>query len=323
MVNIANFNSTNSSNPLTYANFQALQGQNNEEDISIFDTSMQEDENLEFLTSELANVESEQGAIKNAWNDFKETIGIGTSVDKCDEAIEQYKNGEISFEEADETIKNFAQKQDSSLNLFSNIATSVAAIAAVAGITVLTAGVGTGAAIAIGAGTGAAIKSAFKFTDRATNEVEGDALDAKQITRDALSGAVTGGLATATMGTASGASSVQSATINCAKTGLKTGAIASSSNYAIDCAFDDNRDFNAQEFVAVTLTGSAVGGAVGGIMGFANGTLHSEGILNSGCNLENMLATEDNKVIVENAVANSGCTTSYKVLNDRIRAVAA
>lgn len=337
MVDAIKFNAIKNEPGLTYKDFNPASLDN--ENVSIFANNNYEnpvtEENIALLTEHLDAVDNQQGAISGAWNNFKENVGIGTSSAKCDEAIEKYKNGELTFEEASAEIDKYASKQDSSLNLFSNIATSVAAIGAVAAATVLTGGIGAVAAIAIGAGTGALTKTGFKLSDRATNEVEGDALDAKQIAKDTLSGALTGGLATYTMGTAEVASKVaaetvagsavkngvKTAAINCAKTGVKSGAISGAANYSIDCAFEKNKDFNAGDMIKSTAAGAVIGGTVGGVMGSANGLLRTNGLLNSGCSLDKMLSV--NNASVKNVAANSVCTAEYKVLNDRIRAVAA
>jgi len=325
MLNFDTLNSIDSSKALNYSDFNNTVSYD-DFNSSIFASDSENigfsDENVDALYTQLDSVEDQQGIISNGWNDIKEKTGLGTSVEKCNEAIEKYKNGEITFEEASAEIDEFAAKQSSSLNLFSNIATSILAIGAIAAVTVATGGVGTAAAIAIGAGIGAVAKTGFKLTDRATNDIEGDALDGKQMAKDALSGAVTGGMAAATMGTAGSATSVKGAMAGCAKTGVKTGAISGAANYSIDCAFDDEKDFNAKDLIVSTGTGAAVGGAVGGIMGGINGSLHANGILNSGCNLQSMVSSAENASI-KNVAANSACTASYKVLNDRIRAIAA
>ncbi len=323
MISEVGFNSLNDSDRLYFSNFNS---DISTDKSSIFeysdDNSYQNFESdIDSLNEQLENVRNKQGFFSKAWNGFKELVNLGTSVEKCEAVIEKYKNGEISYEEASAEIQNFANKQDSSLNLFSNIASSVLAIAVIAAVTACTGGIGTAAAIAIGVGTGAATKAGFKLADRSTNAVEGDEFDAKQIAQDALSGAVTGGLAAATMGTAGSASCVKEAVKGCAETGVKTGALAGSSNYVIDCAFDDDKDFDIKDFAVDTITSAAVGGAVGGIMGGTNGLLRANGILKSGCNLETMVSSTQNASI-ENVAANSACTTSYKVLNDRIRAVA-
>ncbi len=323
MVAVSNSNNLSFSKQLNYDDLSFLN--TNNEDVSIFTSDSENiDENVELLKEQLNAVESENGAILDGWNNFKEKIGIGSSSQKCDEAINQYQNGEISFEEASEIIDNFDKKQDNSLNLFSNIATSIAAIAAVAVVTVATGGTALPiiAAVGIGAATGAVTKAGFKTADRATNEIEGDALDGKQIAKDAISGAVVGGTAAATMGTAGGTSGVTDAAVGCAKTGAKTGAVSGASNYLIDCAFEEDQDFNAKELVVSTGEGAIIGAAVGGIMGSVNGALRVNGILSSGCNIQSMISSTENASL-KNVAANSACSASYKILNDRITSTVA
>ena len=303
--------------PLTYNDFHY--GTDNEEK-SIFDTAAN-DSNIEILNEQLEEVNSEQGVIKTGWNNFKELIGLGSSVEKCENYINQYKNGEITFEEASEKIAEFDSKQDSSLNLFTNIATSILAITAIGIATVATGGIGLGAAIAVGAAVGAAAKTGLKTLDRATNEVEGDAGNMKEIAKDALSGAVTGGIATATMGTAGGASCVKEAVKRCAITGAKTGAVSGAANYSIDCAFEKDKDFKFGELASATVTNAAAGPTVGAVLGGANRYMRDAGILNAGCNLETMV--KGNNDVVKDVAANSVCTSEYKILNDRIKSIAA
>ena len=169
MVDVVNFDAIDKSNALNYSDFHSSQMTDlSDNDVSIFSNSMStSDDNVDSLQMQLDTVEQKQGFLSNAWNDIKETTGLGTSVKKCDEAIEKYKNGEISFEEASNTIDEFSQKQDSSLDLFSNIATGVAAIAAasLAGAAIVASG-GTATPLvlaAIGAGTGAVTKTAYNY----------------------------------------------------------------------------------------------------------------------------------------------------------------
>lgn len=301
---------------------------NEDFDTSIFSGYINSDENTsentEILEAKLDEIEKNNGTILGGWNSLKETLGIGSSAEKCDEAIEKYKNGEITFEEAETMINEYGAKQESSLNLFSNIATSIAAIGTVAAVTatIATGGLLAPVAIALGAGSGALTKAGFKALDRATNEVEGDALNGKTLAKDALSGAVTGGVAVWTMGTAGSANSVGQAIKGCTKTGVKSGAIAGAANYSIDCAFDENKDFNAGDLAKTTAESAIVGGAVGAIMGGVNGGLHASGALKSGCSMDSMISAKT-VTNINDVAANSACTTSYKVLNDRIRAVAA
>lgn len=270
--------------------------------------------NASLLEDQLSFVQQEQGSIMKGWDKFKGSIGLGTSSEKCEKAIDKYKNGEISFEEAMGEIEKFHNKQASSLDLFSNIATGITAI--VAGTAVAATG-GAAAPIVAGALVGAGTKAGFKATDRATNDIKGDALDAKQLAKDALSGAVTGGIGVATAGTAGKPFSIggtKACVTKCASTGFKTGAISGASNYTIDCAFEENKDFNLKDFATTTATSSLVGGTVGAVMGGFNGALRA----NNASFFKNI--DED---ATKTLIANSVCSAEYKVLNSGIRNIAA
>ena len=285
-------------------------------------------EEVTVLNEKLNSVMDDQGIFSKGWNEFKEIVNVGTNEEKCHYYIEQYEKGEITFDEAMAKIEEFDAKQDSSLNLFSNIASSFAAIAA--GTVAVIASGGTAApllvAAAAGAGAGAAAKATVKFADRATNEVKNDALDAKQITKDALSGAVTGAIAAATMGNGTaGATLKESVALSAgkaARTGVITGTVSGSSNYVIDCAFDDDKDFNAKEFAEITAQSAAIGGVVGGIMGSVNGTLRYNNFIEHG-GMVKACADSVQNASTKDIVANSVCSAEYKVVNDRIRSIAA
>lgn len=294
-------------------------------DESIF--ALGSEENTQLLEEQLVSVQEKQGAMMSAWDDFKGFVGIGTSSEKCDDAIMQYKMGQISYEEALAEIEKFNSKQDSSLDLFSNIATGVAAI--VAGTAVGASG-GTLAPVFAGAIAGAVTKSGVKTADRATNEVEGDALNAKQITKDALTGAISGAIGVKTAGTAGNpfkngfkvgstkliSGGTAACVAKCAMTGAQTGAISGATNYSIDCAFEEDKDFNLKDFAVTTATNSAYSATVGAIMGGFNGTLRTNGMLEAGGDVITHNTVND-------IVANSVCTTEYKLVNNAIRSVAA
>lgn len=311
---------------VNYSDFADNSKTVNDYDKSIFASA---NTNVEDLSAKLDSVKDEQGCISKAWNGFKNATGLGVSDKDCEEAIEKFKKGEISYEEASKKIDEFKNKQDSSLNLFSNIATSVVAIAAAtaAGAAIVASG-GTAAIpilAAVGAGSGAAAKIGFKMSDRATNEVEGDALNGKQILKDGLSGAVTGSIAAATMGTGSSSSTLASSMAKSAtrsmKTGAVTGAISGSSNYAIDCAFDENKDFKVSEMAKVAVQNAATTAVVGGIIGSTNGALRYTGKLNSG----GMVKADAGTVInasSDDIIANSACSGAYKIGSDRVKALA-
>lgn len=319
---VDSINSVKKVNQEYYTSVQAVPPvQKDVEDRGIFaEQGLEEDftslVNASLLEDQLHFVQKEQGSLMKGWDNLKGAIGVGASSEKCEDAIDKYKNGEISFEEAMGEIENFYNKQSSSLDLFSNIATGITAI--VAGTAVAATG-GAAAPIVAGALVGAGTKAGFKATDRATNDIKGDALDGKQLAKDALSGALTGGIAVATAGTAGkpfAAGGTKACVTKCASTGFKTGALSGASNYTIDCAFDENKDFNVKDFAVNTATSSVVGGTVGAIMGGVNGTLRANNLLSHGGSVVEANTTSD-------IVANSVCSTEYKLLNSGIRNIAA
>ena len=290
--------------------------QSNEQDSSIFELN-----SVQTLEEELNAVKANNGLFADGWDDFKNFTGLGISSNDCDRAIEQYKEGKITFEEAEAKINEYKNKQDSSLNLFSNIATSTVAIIA---------GTATGglAAIGIGALVGAATKAGVKTVDRATNKVDGDAIDGKQIAKDALSGAVTGGIGVATAGTAGspfkngfsvgGKTLIEGGTkacvAKCAVTGLETGAISGASNNLIECAFEEDKQFNFKDFATETATSAVTGATVGAIMGGVNGTLRT-----NNTNLFKEIDGDLTKTVAANAV----CSAEYKLATKVVKDIAA
>lgn len=290
--------------------------QSEEKDVSIFAGD------IDALQNQLDEVEANNGVIAEGIDDFKNFIKIGISSDDCDKAIEQFKDGKISFEQAEAKINEYKTKQDNNLNLFSNIATGTAAI--LAGTAVIA--TGGLAAIGVGALTGAITKAGLKTVDRATNKIKGDALDSKQIAKDALSGAVTGGVGVATAGTAgnpfNNGFSIGGKTLieggrnaciaKCAVTGLETGAISGASNNLIECAFEEDKEFNFKDFATETATGAVTGATVGAIMGGVNGTLRSHNILKHG----GAITTETTQ---QDTAANIVCSAAYKKTTSAVK----
>lgn len=108
-------------------------GRQNQEETSIFSDKTDDTEisqNVDTLNDKLSQIHDSQGCISKSWDKFKDLVNLGVSTEDCDEAIEKYKNGEITYEEASQKLEEYKQKQDGSLNLFSNIATSITSIVA-------------------------------------------------------------------------------------------------------------------------------------------------------------------------------------------------
>lgn len=150
------------------------------------------------LREKLKAVEDKQGFLGKFWNGLKKITKLGISSNTIEEKIKDYENGKISYEEVEEAIESYEGRQESGSNIVSNVIT-VGATA----LGVIFAPFTGGASLAIGAGIGALTKMGTKFADRATNNVKGDALDAKQMIKDAASGAVTGIGTAATLGAGS------------------------------------------------------------------------------------------------------------------------
>ena len=295
-----------------------------ENDLSLFNG--EEFYSVQVLQGQLESVKSTNGFIGDGWDDIKLFTGLGVSSEDCEDAIQQYKQGKISFEEAEAKISEYKTKQDSSVNLISNIATGVAAIFAGTAV-IATGGL---AALGVGALVGAGTKAGLKTADRATNDVQGDALNGKQIAKDALSGALTGGIAVATAGTGGGAfndgftlggkklieGGTKACMANSAKIGVTTGAISGASNNLIECAFEEDKQFNVKDFASETLTSAVVGGTVGAIMGGYNGTLRANDLLKSGGSITTQTTAQD-------TVANAVCNAEYKLVNNAVKNIAA
>lgn len=223
--------------------------------------------NSTILDTKFAEIKNKQGVLGNIWNGFKEITGTGISESKCESVLEGYKSGIISFDEALEYIEKFDKKQENMTDLEANIATGIGAIAVA---TCLTSGpIGWAAAAMFGAPMGAILKTGLKFIDRLTNNVKGDEFDAKQITKDAISGAVTGAASAVSSGVGAGikAGSFKLAISNGTKCGAQCGALAGATGYITNAALDEDKRFNLQELAEDVIASTFVAGTVGGFVG--------------------------------------------------------
>ena len=223
--------------------------------------------NISSLENKLQQVKDDQGIFGQVWNGVKEATGLGTSEKKCEDMLDKYKNGETSFEEAMEYINKFESKQDNTTELAKNILTGVGAIA----VATTTAGTGLGflAAAKAGAPIGAAIKTTLGVLDRATNDVEDDALDIKNVAKDTISGAITGMTSAVSSGVGKGIvdGEVKTSIVNGAKCGLTCGAISGSTSYVTDAILDEDKQFNFGDLTKSTVSSALVSGTVGAAVG--------------------------------------------------------
>ena len=234
-----------------------------------------------FLEEKLQEIEDEQGFLGKAWNGIKEFTTLGVSQSDCEDMLKKYNKGEISFEEAIEYLDEYDSKQKTMSGLLSNIITGVCAIAIATPFGAITAAgtkaIGWGLAFAKGAPIGAAIKAGIGVLDRATNDVEDDALDGKQIVKDGISGALTGA-ASAVSGSQCfiykglenasliPANKLANKMLQGALCGVECGAMSGSASYMTDVAFGD-KEFSFGDLATNTLTSAAVSGTVGATVG--------------------------------------------------------
>lgn len=251
----------------------AIKNENSNAANSIFssaDIQMTEADGSDLLKQELDSVKKEQGFIGKAWDKFKNFTGLGLGSDDVEDKIKQYENGEISYDEALASIQSFDSKQDGMIDMAANVVSGLA----VAGSAVLTGGT----SLLAGAAIGGAVKAGIKTADRATNDIEGDALNAKQIIKDGVTGAVDGAVTIATAGMVkapvlgqSVGKAIATGAVQGAKAGVISGAASSAASYTVNAAVEEDVDFSMKELVKTTAQGAAVGGAFGGVLGGATG----------------------------------------------------
>lgn len=267
---------------------------------------------LETLKAELEEVKNEQGAIGKLWSGFKNATGLGLSLKEVEQEVEKFEKGEISFEEAYETVQSFSQKQKGMVDLAANVASGLV----VAGSAIVTGGT----SLLAGAAIGGAVKAGIKTADRATNNIEGDALDAKQIIKDGVTGAVDGAVTVATAGMVKGpiigqsiGKAVTTGVVQGAKAGVISGAASSATSYTIDAALEEDVKFNLKDLAKTTAQGAAVGGAFGGVLGGVTG-----GVAQAKLNSPAVVELADNLHMEAGNIKDSEALTNYLAKNRKL-----
>ncbi len=268
----------------------------------------------EELRTELQSVQEEQGFLGKAWNGFKNLTGLGLGSADVEDKIEAYENGEISYDEALESIESYETKQDNMVDLAANVVSGVVTGAVAIGGSLATFGLGTAGSVAAGAALGGVVKAGIKTADRATNEVKGDELDLKQITKDVVTGAVDGAVNVATAGmfegvTAAGQTVKQAVTkgiVQGAKSGAISGAAAGAASYTVEAAVEEDVDFTISGFATTTIQnaigGAVMGGVVGGVTGGVQQNSLNKKVIVS--HAENPGAAVDNSAQAEDYIVN-------------------
>lgn len=237
----------------------------------------------EALKQQFDAVQDEQGILGKLWNGFKNLTGLGLGSNDVEAKIEQFQNGEITYEEALKTIESYDEKQEGAVNIIANTATGIAT----AGIAVATGGAG---ALLMGAAIGGATKAGLKTLDRATNDIQGDALDVKEIIKDGVTGAVDGAVSAATAGMFKGAvagqtvkEAVKQGAIQGAKAGGISGAATGATDYTVN-TIADGEEFTVEGLLGTTAQNAVTGAVFGGLLGGITGGIQQSKLNNKSAN---------------------------------------
>ena len=138
------------------------------------------------LRAELEKTRDEQGLIGKAWDGIKNLFGFGAGSNKAEKAIEQYENGEISYEEAQKALTDYQMGQENCVDIVADIASGIASFGAFSlatGIGLVAAPFTGGASLglvaagfAVAGVAGGASKVAVKGLDAAVGGREYDSL---------------------------------------------------------------------------------------------------------------------------------------------------
>jgi hypothetical protein len=146
------------------------------------------------------------------------------------------------------------------------------------------------------------------------NDIEGDALDAKSIAKDAISGAVTGVVSSVSSGAGQYLKSGNfgMTVAKNAQCGAMCGAFAGSATYMTDVAFGD-KEFNGGELVKETVLNAGVSTISGAIVGAGNYGVQN-GILKGATNAmhQGAGATSNGSNEIIKAIANDSATSTGK-----------
>ncbi len=302
--------------------YNVLDLSNFDDKSSIFAQNPISDE-VNLLKEAFMDVQDEQGVVGNLWNGFKNLTSLGMGSSDVIEKIEQFEQGKISYEEAFEAIESYKNKQEGALSLISNTLTGLLT----AGFAISTGGAG---ALLMGAVVGGAANAGFKTLDRATNKVEGDALDVKEIAKDGVTGAVDGMVSALTAGFVKAPIAGQTVkeafkqgAIQGAKAGVITGAATGAADYSVNTIVD-NEEFTLEGLMSTTaqnaLSGAVFGGLFGGISsGLAQNKLNhmpSETSKFQVSHNKNLQDEIDNQAQAQDYIDNFNKNNSSKVIKE-------
>ena len=164
--------------------------------LNIFTSSNTSNSSTESLKEDLEKTRDEQGLIGKLWDGFKNLTGIGAGSNKAEAAIEQYENGEITYEEAQEKLENYKKGQETVVDVAGDIVSGIVAVGAFA-LAVPTGGTSLIAGLGLAAIAGAGTKIAVKAGDAI---VGGRDYTGKDLLYDTATGAINGLFAPITNG---------------------------------------------------------------------------------------------------------------------------
>lgn len=162
----------------------------------VFMSSNISDSKTESLKEDLEKLRDDQGVIGKLWDGFKNLTGIGAGSNKAEAAAEQYENGEISYEEAQEKLENYKKGQETVVDITGDIVSGIIAVGAFA-LAVPTGGASLVAGLGIAAAAGAGTKIAVKAGDAI---IAGRDYTGKDLLYDTATGATNGLFAPVTNG---------------------------------------------------------------------------------------------------------------------------
>lgn len=166
------------------------------EDTYISQNINTEDNSAQALYDELEQTKEEQGIIGKIWDGLKNITGLGAGSNKAQSAIEQYENGEISYEEALQKVENYKEGQETCVDVVGDMVSGIVAVGAFA-LAVPTGGASLVAGLGMAAAAGAGTKIAVKATDAVMG---GREYTGKDLLYDATTGSINGLFAPVTNG---------------------------------------------------------------------------------------------------------------------------
>lgn len=297
-----------------------------------------EEETAESLRNELNEIKEEQGLIGKVWDGIKNITGLGAGSNKTEKLIEQYEDGEITYEEAKEAITNYEDGQDMCVDVAGDMVSGIIAVGAFAAA-VPTGGASLIAGLGIAAAAGAGSKIAVKAGDALLG---GREYSGKDLLYDSATGAVNGLFApvtngigasvTKTIGKKLGLTVVKEGTEEIieqtAKQGIKAGiksvitqegvdviggtlakrAAATAAGMAVDGALGGATD----NMVRAVLDGEDVSGVLeAGVEGAVGGLILSP-VIGGGFKIVGKAGKALNNAITTKSVFSDGMSTAFK-----------